>query len=41
VSPILNSSYHVSEVPQERPLKKSKIKQKNAVSNFKEYFQKE
>jgi uncharacterized protein YbcC (UPF0753/DUF2309 family) len=37
--PILNSAYHVSEVPQERHTEKVQAyKQKNAVSNFKEYF---
>jgi uncharacterized protein YbcC (UPF0753/DUF2309 family) len=37
--PILNSAYHVSEVPQERHSEKVQAyKQKNAVSIFKEYF---
>ncbi|MFB0910857.1 MAG: Na-translocating system protein MpsB, partial [Flavobacterium sp.] len=37
--PILNSAYHVSEVPQEGHTEKVQAyKQKNAVSNFKEYF---
>jgi hypothetical protein len=37
--PILNSAYHVSEIPQERHIEKVQaFKQNNDVSNFKEYF---
>jgi hypothetical protein len=37
--PILNSAYHVSEIPQERHIEKVQAyKQNNDVSNFKDYF---
>jgi hypothetical protein len=36
--PILNSAYHVSEVPQQSHTEKHNIQKKNDVLNFKEYF---